>query len=301
MSKQILNERVLEAAKYLPEKFSPTPEKGAQYIFDCLDLLGITNSDQGFELLVSEHNKFGYAREIFVEKKGIPIVIFSKIWAILRNENTNSEDTDKVDKSASKVGQMSDQELLRVYGPNCPSKIEEELKKRSKGRNVIAFETDRKTINIDVSLKFLKQAKVTTTPSEFADGNGNVYAVYPVGSFPSVQYDICPISGEILIEDYSSELGKSWSGVSLECRQFLHIAHKNGIRFSTIDLSDMIDICKDSGRGLKELKRLFPKITLIFDQMKSQLTLPALKSTVEDVRSNSEQSDSPFKPIIFKR
>jgi hypothetical protein len=84
MSKQILNERVLKATEYLPKNLAPTPEKGTESLFEILEILGIENSDQGYELLMSEHCKLGYARDLFVNKKGNPIVKFSKIWANLR-------------------------------------------------------------------------------------------------------------------------------------------------------------------------------------------------------------------------
>jgi len=302
MSKSILNERVLKATAYLPKNLSPTPEKGSESLFEILELLGIDNSDQGYELLMSKHCKFGYAREVFVEKKGIPIVKFSQIWGILRegaeDEEKKSEGIPTTIKIET-IGQLSDQNLLTQYGPNCSSDVEEELRKRSKGRNVIVFESDRKTINEALSIKFLKQARVGVTPPEWSDGTSH-FAVYPIGKWPDTDYDICPITGKVLVDDYCSEIGLSWKGVDFECRQFLSVAVHNDIRFSVLDIRQMMLIAKEKDRGLKELKEIFPKIAIEFDNQKRLGTLPTLKTTIDEYRS--DVPNKPFEPQInFRR
>lgn len=297
MSKQTLNERVLKAAEYLPKNLAPTPEKGAESLFEILEILGIENSEMGFELLMSEHCKLGYARDLFVNKKGIPIVKFSKIWAVLR-EGAKPEEQEGIPTTIKieTIGQLGDKELLQKYGPDCSSDVEEELKKRSKGRNTIVFESDRKKINVDLSLKFLKQTRLGITPPEWSDGK-NHYAVYPVGKWPNTSYDICPITGSVLVDDYCSQLGVSWKDVGLTCRQFLSIAVHEGIHFSALDIRDMIDIAKE--KGIEELRKLFPKISLKFDDCLSNDKLPTLKTTIDEHRN--ESPNKPFEPQVYYR
>lgn len=298
MSYAPLIEKVAKAAKYVPTSIAKDGTNAKQTILENLEALGITNDEQGYELLMSEHCKFGYAREQFVDKSGIPIVVFSKIWGILTEGGSTPEEPSEIKVQSIKihtVGQMSTKELLEQYGPDCSSEIEEELHNRSNGRNVIVFEQDKKTVNIKHSLKFMKEAKHHITPSEYVDGIGNAYTVWPVGQWPNQTYDICPVTKDVLIDDYCASLGVSWAGVDEHCREFIAVMKSKGINLDLMNVTQVIELAKT--QGLKGLKQRFQTVSLEYDRLKEEIRLPILKISN---RTITERRKNAFEPTVHR-
>lgn len=271
---EVLNEKIEKCAEILDPL---NKNHSCERIRKCLYELGIYDDETSHDLLLSKHCKFGYAREVFVDNNKVPIVLFSKMWEILKGEENEPEQIISVDESVTSIGQYSNRQLLDLYDINCSPAIEEELKKRSKGRNVIAFASDNKdVIDKAVTLKFLKLSKHQVTSPEWIDGDGNMFMLYPVGTWPNREYHICPVTYSVLIDDYCDQLGVSWSKISHECRQFIYVMSKNGFKFDLMNITQVMDIA-DNG-GLTALKRRFVKISSIYENMKSKGTLPTLIS-----------------------
>ena len=238
--------------------------------------MGIEQNDVGFELLTSEHCKFGYAREEFVDKAKLPIVIFSKVWAVLKEEPviTATQEVSSPLLGLLPIGQHSDKQLLEKYDMNCSTDVEDELKRRSKGRRFIVLEDDS-VVNINQSLRFLKLAKKQDMPESWGDESER-FTLYKIGEWPNVTYDICPVTGEVLVANYCSQLGINWNGVDDECRQFIKMMTDDGIKLDIMSVVPVMDMAKTG--GIESLKGRFANIATKFDQAKNLGKLPILKT-----------------------
>jgi len=307
MSCEKLQEKVAKAAEFIPKSFrthAEFPLVKIDWIFEQLSALGIENSETGHELLMSEHCKFGYAREQFVDKGKLPIVIFSKIWGILR-EGAKEEPTEVQIPGVTSpqmvqihtVGQMSTKELIEQYGPDCSSEIESEILKRSKGRNVIVFDVSSKKMNIKHSLKFMKEAKHHVTPSEWVDDTGEIWSVFPVGYWPNVEYDICPVTEEVLTDGYCASLGVSWSAVDDDCRKFIAVMKLKGIRLDIMSVNQVIDLAKE--KGLDGLKKRFPTVTIEYLRLLDEGRLPPIDVNSKKIEERRHKKNA-FEPRVHR-
>ena len=255
-------------------------------IMTWLEEAGIDDTEQGFELLMSEHCKFGYLKEIFVNKHNVPIIKFSVCWDILREDAQIPKDSYG---APVKTGQMSESELVGHYGPDTLDKIIRELEKRSKGRNCMVYDMDNK-LHIDHSVKFLHRARKEDTPATFSTGD-DVFRVLRVGVFPNVKYDICPVCKNVLIEHYCDTCGVTWKDINKEARQYIAL------------LSDMFNISRSvpsiihiiNNDGFGTLKADYPKVTIKFNELKDDNNLPRLETKSS---ANKTSHDSPFHPTI---
>jgi hypothetical protein len=251
-------------------------------ILEKLQLLGIYSDADSYDLLMSEDCKEGDFRKIFCEEGSdkIPIPRFRKIWGILKEGSTLNKQVVNYDPSTyafnilKPIGQYSDEELLKRYGPDrSDSDTEEELRKRSKDRNFIVF-NDKGIINTVLTLKFLRESRRRDIPKVFNDGI-KTYILYKVGEFPQEVYDICPVTGNILFEDYSEKIGIKWK-IPLDAKQFVWIMSDQGIEINPIIVNLLTSTYNE--KGIDGLKDLYPNIGIIYEDLKIEGKLPSLKS-----------------------
>jgi len=271
-----LAKKVIFASQYV------TADKPETFIWGKLAELGINDDDISYDILMSDSSKEGDFRKVFCESKpNLPLPRFRKVWEILREgaeENkeikSSFSDISALASSLKSIGQWSDKDLLEKYSQDdCSNQVEKELKERSCGRNFIVFNED-KTINTELTLNFLREARRRDLPKTFNDGN-KTYLLYPAGEFPNEVYDVCPVTGDILLNDYSEKIGVKWD-MSLEGRQFVWIMKDQGIETSALSLRDIQKLFKEE--GLVGLKSLYPNVGVIFEDLKVEGKLPTLKT-----------------------
>jgi hypothetical protein len=255
------------------------------FIINKLKALGIYSDSESYDLLLSEDCKEGDFRKIFCEGTDpIPLPRFRKIWSILREGSTSTTQKQQLINSdpstyalniLKPIGQYSDEELLKKYvSNNEDSESEKELRERSKDRNFIIFKNN-KEIDIELSLKMLREARRRVTTSVWNDGT-MTYIVYKIGEFPNEIYDICPVTGETLLDNYSEKLGINWGKLNLDARQFIWIMHDQGIEINPLIVRTLTEVYEKD--GVEGLKDLYSKIGLIYEDLKLQGNLPSLKS-----------------------
>jgi hypothetical protein len=184
------------------------------------------------------------------------------------------------------VGQWADVDLLKSYGKGCPMSVEEELAKRAHNRPVIVF-SDNTTVNVDISLILLRQARNNDTPSTFIV-DGLLKEVYKIGDFPvNVMYE-CPIhSNVLLLNGYCEECGMEWKDIddNKDKYVFLRLASET-TKIEPIALRMYIQ------QSFDELVKLFPKVLLTYKALKEEERLPTLKRRL----SKNKQGD-PFRVV----
>ena len=289
-----LKDKVLEASKVITTTKDPE-----QFIWDCLKLLGVYDDETSNDILVSGYCKEGDARKVFCDDNHIPVPRFRKIWSVLSETNQKAESTGTVEQKPADsltqqliqtlkpIGQYSDEELLKQYGPTCDKATEDELKSRSNGRYCIIFK-DKFTVDVEKSLKLIREARRRDVPRTYKDDK-KVHKVYYVGEFPEENSIQCPVSGDILFDGYSDSLGVKWE-IPYEALQFIAVLNRNGITVNAITARDLQKEYKEN--GMDGLRMLYPKIATIYDELKEIGELPNLQCKVNS-RTSAKRQD-PF-------
>jgi len=298
-----LTEKVRESAQYvvIPKN---TVDNKEEIVWECLEALGIYDDDISYEILMSSDCKEGDARAVFCDTAKIPVPRFRKIWGILKEGaekedklSTSSYDLRDLDKYMKPIGQFSNKDLLVRYSENPEdSACEEELRKRSCGNRCIVYNPDNKTVNVELSAKLLAKAKRGIQVPTVLKDEGSIYKVYEVGGSPEESYEICPISGEVLFEGYSSDLGVYWE-LPLEAKQFVWLMEDQGIKVDAYVVNNLqekfkADEAKRAGSGMDNLRLQYPKVSELYDELKDLGELPSLK---KKANTRSSQVSDPFK------
>jgi len=279
-----LTQKVANAAQYINffDKEEKPQEAKEQFIWDCLEQLGINNNEISYELLMSNDCKEGDFRTVFCDKMKLAVPRFRRVWRILKagskeevaKSKENNGLTQALIDRITPVEQYSDEQLLQKYGANCDSRVEIELKVRSEQRPCIVF-NDNNEINISTSLKLLREARRRDVPTTYKDKESKVYKVYRVGEFPEQLYTRCPVTGAILFDGYSENLGVSWT-LPMEAMQFIAVLVNEGVEVNAMIARDLQQ--EFTKNGMDGLRSVFPKIATTYDDLKEIGELPNLKA-----------------------
>jgi len=276
-----LTEKVADATQFI--NFAKDSKEAETFIWDCLNQLGIDKDDLSYELLMSNDCKEGDFRSIFCDKMKLAVPRFRRVWKILKagsKEELAKEQkqdgglTKELIDSIVPVEQYSDTQLLEKYGATCDRRIETELKVRSEQRHCIVFK-NKDEIDIELSLKLLREARRREVPSTYKDKSNKIHKVYRVGQFPEQLYTRCPVTGSILMEGYSDDLGVTWD-VPEEALQFIAVASNEGVDINAITARDLQKEYKEN--GMDGLRSIFPKIATTYDDLKEIGELPNLQT-----------------------
>lgn len=184
------------------------------------------------------------------------------------------------------IGQWADIDLLKSYSKNCPMSIEEELMKRSRSRPTIIFNNDG-AVDVESSLILLRQARHCSTPSTFIV-DSKLRQVYKIGDFPmDVMYE-CPVhSCILLLNGYCEECGLKWPDVdsNKDKHIFLRLVAER-MKIEPVALRMYMQYSFD------EIAKLFPKILLVYNEMKEEDRLPTLKR-----RMSKNKEGDPFRVV----
>lgn len=268
-------------------------------VWECLNALGIFDDDISYELLMSKDCKEGDARAVFCDQMKIPVPRFRKIWGILKEggaeeksselSTTNIDTLKAVVQSVKPIGQFSNKDLLVRYAENPEdSAAEDELRKRSNGNRCIAYGKDGK-ISATMSASLLAKAKKgMKVPSIMRTEDGEIFRVFEVGDSPEQTYDVCPVTGKMLFEGYSDELGVTWT-IDHEVRQFVWLMNDQGIKIDAFTANNIQKLVKDE--GFDALKMQYIKIAEVYEELKDFGELPSLRTKLH---SRQVRTADPF-------
>lgn len=286
-----LAQKVDQASKYVMILNHNEPiTEPSKIIWGGLKQLGIVGDDE-VSLETLKDCKSGHARAIFCEQINMPVPRFDKIWSILKDgAEEKSTSTSMVQPDLKNaldamrpIGQLSNRELLQRYKDNLDdSAAEEELKKRSLGENCVAFYKEE--IDIDLSASLLAKAKRGVKVPSVLNKDNKIYRIRKVGKFPQEAYDVCPVTGAILFENYSEGLGVSWI-IPLEARQFIWIMNDQGIKIDAFVANNIQSLYVKE--GMDALKLQYPKIAELYDDLFLIGDLPSLKTNLSAKESKN--------------
>lgn len=295
------------ANQVISKAFNTTSqEEATSVLWDKLRDLGITKENVDSHSLISEgFCKEGDARVIFCESSPpvLPVPWFRKAWSIL-SENANMPEDKQKDKgdatriieaiaSNRPVSQWKDRELVEAYGIDASSEVIDELKKRAYGKAIIAFDDISKgKIDVDITFDMLRESRRRKLPNIF-NQDGRVYLLYVVGDFPSVIYEESPlVPGSMLFNGFCDKCEMSFDGIDKEAKQFLRVIVEEGRCPSLSDRMSILGLIAAAKSGIGELRKLFPSVSIKFDELKRKENLPSLKADSSD-ESKSKVAD-PF-------
>ena len=284
------------ANQVISKALNLSPEDSLNTLWAYLVDLGITKENADSHSLISEgFCKEGDARVVFCESNPpvLPVPWFRKAWSIL-SENANMPEDKPKDKgdatriiealaSNRPVSQWKDRELVEAYCIDASSEVIDELKKRAAGKAVVAFDDISKgRIDIDVTFDMLRESRRRKLPKMF-NQDGKVYQLYVVGDFPSVIYEESPlVPGSMLFNGFCDKCEMSFDGVSKEARQFLRVIVNEGRCPSLSDRMSILGLISAAKSGVEELSKLFPSVSIKFDELQRKENLPSLKADSSD-------------------
>ena len=181
------------------------------------------------------------------------------------------------------IQQWNDKELLEKYNQDKDPEIEQELHKRSSGRNFIVLsstsEQGKEIIDIENSLELLKQARKRVTPSFLPIGDqGAVRPIYPILSLNihDRMIELCPICGETLFKGYCQHCQANFAPISDDERAYVRLIANSG-NFEVKSHADRKAVFASASKGLEDLKATWPSIIQKFEELKATNSLPKLR------------------------
>jgi hypothetical protein len=281
----------IDAANVILKSFLPA-ENFDTFLEKVLQSMGIDDTEIGIQTLEAEtttYEDFKLAFRTLDLQTPIPEPRLKLAWTTLTQENEKAQDDEPVTgnlnsidiiKTFRPIGQWSDLELLQVYGRDCPGEVEDELKKKSKGRFCIIFQKDG-SVDVENSLYMLRKARHQETTSTFIIQN-ETRQVYKVGEFPLDVLYQCPIHKSILLVDgYCEECGIVHDTKAMSRLIFLRLIREQSPQVEPRIYRNMT---------FDELAKEFPKVFVSYKELEEEDRLPSLKQRI----SNSTGTD-PFR------
>ncbi len=284
--KSVLQSRIDEAAKVLKTEDLKEADL-IKNISTALEKIGIDGSPIGLKVLEAETTEFAFFEDALSKielKKGsivvnprevIPMPRLKVAWEILIGNDpfkkkdevlTIGEPNKALYATLRPIGQWGDNELLEKYVKNGPPEVEDQLIKRSKGRNCIVFNEDH-TVNEEDSLYMLRKARQHEMPPTF-QLRGGLVELFAVGVFPENVFHECPVhSNKLLIDGYCDECGKTWDVNDYNKNVFIRLLSER----------EDVDIRLYRKLDFEELKNEFPKIFIVYRDLNDEGKLPSMK------------------------
>ena len=186
------------------------------------------------------------------------------------------------------VQQWDDKSLLENFIATRSIESEEELDRRAKHqkfvvlkdpsmKNVKKYEPGQEVIDVDLTLKLLRDTRKHTVPS-ILPVEGGVVVVYRITELNPQDriVELCPICGEILYEGYCSKCEISFSNVGDDERAYVRLV-VNSEKFNIKSHSDRKAVHASASKGLDDLKSTWPSISPVFEDLKATSGLPQLR------------------------
>lgn len=266
-----------------------------------LEQMGIDDTSMGLKILEAETTTYedfyqDFAKTAVIQTKNshlsvptssepIPVARMKIAWEILKGRDPFVKGINK-DLSQKQIGQWSDLELLQQYGKDCPLDVQEQLIKRTNGRHSIIF-SDNGEIDVENSLFLVRRARHQETRDTFLV-NDVIKQVYRVGEFPMDVMFECPIHADTLLAgDYCGDCAKKWDVNDYERNVFIRLIAEQ---------EEDVDMRIYRSKTFEELKTDFPKVFILFNELKEEGRLPSLKRKI----SKPKDSD-PFRMVKSHR
>ena len=261
-------------------------------IFKALDDEGISNDASGLTVLDSSTTTVDDLVWILSQcASNVKPLKMKAAAALLKEQDSReavapapkAEPFTEALKSIRPIQQWNDRELLEKFAQDRDPEIEQELHKRSSGRNFVVLltgknEPGKEAVDIENSLELLKVARKRVTPSFLPMGeNGVVSPIYPILSLNlnDRMVEICPLCGETLFKGYCQKCNANFAGIADDERAYVKLVAQSDNYVGGI--SDRKAIMASASKGLEDLRLTWPSISPTFDELKITGNLPKLR------------------------
>lgn len=213
-----------------------------------------------------------------------PKLLAQKVSGIFRSGSTeSSQEGDKNSfVSEKKASKMSLKQLVENYDPEQDdSPIATRLKTLSHNEPFIVFVDDINTIDVANTLKLLTEVKKGMEGLKSINVGDTVKQTFRVGECPNSFVSENPFfknrplrMGE---QEICDQTNRSLSGIDLDVRQFIRLAVEKGFIQTNINsIHDTLDRALEEN-SLVKFKKRYPEVSILFDELFKQGTLPRLK------------------------
>lgn len=222
---------------------------------------------------------------------GVPDILARQIASIFRSNEAAATATKYVSEKHAK--RLTPPELVELYDPKeADSPIATRLKEIAGDKPFVVFNDDG-SVDKKATLKLLTELREGHPPREMYLDGGLPREIYTVGQRPDNFVEINPLFPQETLRPGAecANIGKSWASVSLETRQLIYLARKNG-ELRVTDLRDAISVHSDAimDGGFNKIATYCPKAALEYSHLKFKGELPSLRATL----SAGSRRNDPF-------
>jgi len=160
------------------------------------------------------------------------------------------------------------EDLIKRYDPQKVA-IVDELNRRANGFPCLVLADDG-TVDVERTLVMLDHIAdgIKTSTEMWVDGK--CFPVFRAGEQPVKYADVCPITGDFLVDDYSPKIKRSWAGVKVDARLIVlvHVRYVlHGVPSGT-DLDLLVDrIFRDTSETA--IATALPEATMLLQEFKA--------------------------------
>lgn len=201
-------------------------------------------------------------------------------------------------RSQKDINQMKDRELLDLYQVERDYEVEQLLHRKAKYQPFVVLEAGdadpgKEKINIEATLDLLKRARRDKTPDMVPVGD-DLFPVYKITELNKEDrvIDLCPICGGTLYKSYCGSCQVNFSDIGEDEKAFLKLAVDKRA-FNSSSFADNKEALKLARESIDALKKTWPAVGKVFDDLKYVNNLPKLRI----MRSTPSRVSDPFNVV----
>lgn len=279
------------------------PTKAADLLKALETDLGISDNDFGLKILDADTTTEDYlveALEALFKKRTLecPVLKIKAAAAFLKGRDpferkphatvsptSEGMALEGIIRAMRPIDALSDKELLEAFASDREHKYEQELNRRAKGQYFVilkesAGDNPNPEIDIPSTLSLLKRTRKTVVPSMLPHPNdpGKIIEVYRITQLNPEDniVELCPFCDDVMYRGYCSRCNANFAGVGDDERAYVRLASEKET-FDTKSASDRRAILVDAGKGMDELRKNWPGVSISFRERKALGDLPKLR------------------------
>lgn len=262
---------------------------------DCISCLKAISSSDEAQMKRLKYEDIGKCLPDI--KPGIkPIALAKSIAHVFRDTLSDKEEDaaeTSVFVSSKKAQRMTPRELVVAFDPEEPdSKVGKRLKEMGKKQAFVVYKTGR-TVDVDATVQLLMEIKQGFPARDHVTVDGRPKPVHQIGDLPDNYVDENPLyPGRPLRPDGTcDQTGRSWEGISIQVRQFLRVAMKEGdVKVNIEKAHELLDMVLGIDDPMAKLRERYATSSIKFDELEKMSKLPDLQVAIGNSKKGGEES-----------
>ena len=258
----------------------------------------LTQDPNRLEMLSDEDvTPFGDLRKMFCDENGVSLPQLRMCMKVMRGPKESVKasqmDSNMLGLKArygleTSLDDLGIDQILEFYNPKKRDKVHEIIRERYEDRYgaVIAFKPDSTKVAIEETLDYISDLEAGLPTETSLEVDGEHVRLYRVGETPNEKIDEDPLfPGTPLRRDRSTVNRVNWKDISLSTRQFFRLL----VQEDLIDPNDRVELRKIIQLDIKELKDIFPEVSVVFKELDKDGNLPKLTLSTSSLASTKKQ------------